>query len=114
MSDEHQPRRFAASPLPSSVGQVGTTTERELRAQRHIPRTVWFGLGMIELVAWSVAAPMLLGAALGVWLDKHYTESQSWTLTLLFVGLAIGYLNAWHLVTRENRKIRAERERDDG
>ncbi|HRP76889.1 MAG TPA: AtpZ/AtpI family protein [Rhodocyclaceae bacterium] len=113
MNDEHQPRKFDATPLPSLAGQIGTKAERKLRAQRHVTRTVWFGLGMMGLVGWSVAVPTLLGAALGVWLDKHYPASYSWTLTLLFVGLVIGCLNAWHWVSREDKEIRAEQEGDD-
>jgi ATP synthase protein I len=113
MNDEHQPRKFDARPLPSLAGQIGAKAERKLRVQRHVTRTVWFGLGMMGLVGRSVAVPTLLGAALGAWLDKHYSASHSWTLTLLFVGLVIGCLNAWHWVSREDKEIRAEQEIDD-
>ena len=27
---------------------------------------------MMGLIGWSVAVPTLLGAALGIWLDKHH------------------------------------------
>ena len=93
--------------------QVGTKAARKLKAQRHTTRTIWFGLGMMGLIGWSVAIPTLLGAVLGLWLDKHYPGPQSWTLTLLFIGLIIGCVNAWHWVTREDREIRAEQENQD-
>jgi ATP synthase protein I len=90
--------------------QVGDKAARKLRAQRHISRTIWYGLGMMGLVGWSVAVPTLLGAALGIWLDKRYPGSHSWTLTLLLIGLISGCLNAWHWVAKEDRKIREEQE----
>jgi len=93
--------------------QVGTKAARKLKAQRHITRTIWFGLGMMGLIGWSVALPTLLGAALGLWLDKHYPGTHSWTLTLLFIGLIIGCMNAWHWVTKEDQEIRAEQENHD-
>lgn len=90
--------------------QVGTKAARKLKAQRHITRTIWFGLGMMGLIGWSVAIPTLLGAGLGLWLDNHYPGRQSWTLTLLVIGLVIGCLNAWHWVTKEGEEIQAEQE----
>jgi ATP synthase protein I len=93
--------------------QVGAKETRKLRAQRKVTRTVWSGLGMMGLVGWSVSVPTLLGAALGVWLDNRYPATQSWMLTLLLTGLAIGCLNAWHWIAKENNEIRREHE-DDG
>jgi ATP synthase protein I len=93
--------------------QVGTKAARKLKAQRHITRTIWFGLGMMGLIGWSVTIPTLLGAALGLWLDRHYPRPHSWTLTLLFIGLIIGCVNAWHWVTKEDQEIRAEQENHD-
>ena len=42
-------------------------------AQRN-PTRVWFGLGMMGLIGWSVAIPTVLGAALGLWLDQRQLE----------------------------------------
>lgn len=93
--------------------QVSAKAARKLTAQRHMKRTIWFGLGMMGLIGWSVTVPTLIGAALGIWLDKHYPGPHSWTLALLFIGLFIGCVNAWHWVTKEDREIRAERENRD-
>ena len=90
--------------------QVGAKAARKLKAQRHVTQTVWSGLGMMGLVGWSVAVPTLLGAALGLWLDKHYPGSHSWTLMLLAIGLGLGCFNAWHWVAKEDREIRDEEE----
>lgn len=92
---------------------VGDKAARKLRAQRHVTRTVWFGLGMMGLIGWSVAIPTLLGGALGIWLDKHYPARHSWTLTLLVLGLGIGCVNAWKWVSREDKAMREEQEDDD-
>lgn len=93
--------------------KIGAKAERKLRAQRHVTQTVWFGLGMMGLIGWSVAIPTLLGAALGIWLDQRYPGDHSWTLALLVVGLAIGCLNAWHWVAKEDKAIREEQEDND-
>jgi len=85
--------------------QVGEKAARKLYAQQHVTQTVWSGLGMMGLVGWSVVVPTLLGAALGVWLDKNYPGSHSWTLMLLAAGLGLGCFNAWHWVAKEDREI---------
>ncbi|MGA7750568.1 MAG: AtpZ/AtpI family protein [Gallionella sp.] len=95
------------------IRQVGAKETRKLKAQRKVTRTVWSGLGMMGLVGWSVAVPTLLGAALGIWLDKRYPATHSWTLTLLIIGLVIGCMNAWHWVAKEDREIREEQEAKD-
>lgn len=91
--------------------QVGEKAARKLKAQRHATQTVWSGLGMMGLVGWSVAVPTLLGAALGIWLDKSYPGSHSWTLMLLAIGLALGCFNAWHWVDKEYREIHEQEEK---
>jgi ATP synthase protein I len=74
-------------PKPPLSQEVGAKAARKLRARRMSTRTVWFGLGMMGLIGWSVAIPTLLGAALGLWLDSRHPGSHSWTLALLVVGL---------------------------
>ncbi len=89
----------------SLARQVGAQEARKLKARRG-NADVWFGLGMMGLVGWSVVLPTLLGSALGQWLDKHHPGKHGWTLALLVAGLAIGCLNAWHWVAREERAMR--------
>ena len=92
-------------PMPALSQEVGVKATRKLRARRNSAQGVWFGLGMMGLVGWSVAIPTLLGAALGIWLDQHYPGKHAWTLALLVAGLSIGCLNAWHWVAKEGREI---------
>ena len=93
--------------------QVGAKAARKLKARRNPAAGVWFGLGMMGLVGWSVVVPTLLGAALGLWLDNHHPGQRSWTLALLMAGLAVGCLNAWHWVANEDTAMHDEAERDD-
>jgi ATP synthase protein I len=110
MSDEpNKPERSE----PTFSAQVGARAARKLKARRHPGQGVWFGLGMMGLIGWSVVVPTLLGAALGMWLDKHHAGKHSWTLALLIAGLTIGCMNAWHWVAKEDRAMREEPENDD-
>jgi len=108
MSEE--PDAKSAAGKTDFSDEVGTKAARKLKAQRHVTQTVWSGLGMMGMVGWSVAVPTVLGAALGLWLDKQYPGGRSWTLMLLAIGLGLGCLNAWHWVAKENREIREQEE----
>lgn len=108
-----KPRGRPVIPKPRLGQEIGAKAARKLRAQRHVTRTVWFGLGMMGLIGWSVAIPTVLGAALGLWLDRRYPGGHSWTLALLVAGLTVGCWNAWHWVSREDKAIRDEQEDGD-
>ena len=94
-------------------GEVGAKAARKLKARRNSTQVVWFGLGMMGLIGWSVVVPTLLGAALGIWLDNRHPGNHSWTLMLLVIGLIIGCLNAWHWVDKEDKEMRDEQENND-
>ncbi|MFT4582568.1 MAG: ATP synthase protein I [Gammaproteobacteria bacterium] len=93
--------------------QVGAKAARKLKARRN-PSHVWFGLGMMGLIGWSVVIPTLLGASLGHWLDARHAGPHSWTLALLVAGLVLGCVNAWHWVAKEDRAMRDEQGDSDG
>lgn len=90
--------------------QVGVKATRRLRAQRRKPRSVWTGFAFFGLIGWSVVVPTLIGAALGMWLDRHHPGGRSWTLALLVAGLVLGCFNAWRWVEKEQREIKREQE----
>ncbi len=97
---------------PNFASEIGRQAARKLKARKST-QGVWFGLGMMGLVGWSVVVPTLLGAALGIWLDNHHPGKHPWTLALLVVGLAIGCLNAWHWVAKEAQSMQDEPEEED-
>ncbi len=111
MADEEG--NIPVKPRTSLGEEVGAKAQRKLKARRNSAQGVWFGLGMMGLVGWSIVVPTLLGAALGIWLDRHHAGKHAWTLALLAAGLAIGCLNAWHWVAKESREIGAEQETPD-
>lgn len=82
--------------------EVARKAARRRKAARERDRGVWFSLGLFGLVGWSVAVPTLLGVALGVWIDAHWPSRISWTLTLLFVGIVVGCIHAWHWIKQES------------
>ena len=93
--------------------EVAAKAARKLKAQRDSTQGVWLGLGMMGLIGWSVVVPTLAGAALGIWLDNRHPGKHSWTLMLLIIGLAIGCLNAWHWVDKEDKEMRQGEEDHD-
>jgi len=93
--------------------EIGIKVTRKLKARSNSNTGVWFGLGMMGLIGWSVVVPTLLGATLGLWLDNRHQGNHSWTLMLLIIGLCIGCLNAWHWVAKEDREMHEEQEDDD-
>ncbi len=102
MTEKHKQNDREHSAL---ITQVRNKAARKLTAQRQAHQGVWFGLGMMGLIGWSVVVPTLLGAALGLWLDARYPGKHVWTLALLVGGLVIGCANAWHWVSKENKAI---------
>jgi ATP synthase protein I len=97
---------------PTLAAEIGAKASRKLKA-RQSNQGVWFGLGMMGLVGWSVTVPTLLGVALGIWLDKHHPGKHPWTLALLMAGLMIGCWNAWRWVDKEDHSIQDEPEKKD-
>ena len=92
------------------AGKIGAEAARKLRARRAGAGGVWFGLGMMGLIGWSVVVPTLLGAALGLWLDQRNPGGRSWTLALLVAGLVLGCFNAWHWVDKEDRAMHQDQD----
>jgi len=109
MSDE--PGKTSKTP-PTFAAEIGAKAARKIKARKST-QGVWLGLGMMGLVGWSVVVPTLLGVALGIWLDKHHPGKHAWTLALLMAGLALGCLNAWFWVAKEEKAMREEQEDND-
>ena len=85
------------SPEEELLEKIEGDANKKIKAQEE-GSEIMFGLGLFGIVGWSIAVPTLMGIFLGVFLDKKFTQSFSWTLTLLFAGVVIGSLNAWHWI----------------
>lgn len=88
--------------------RIGGKEARKVKARESKYKGLWFGLGTMGMIGWSVAVPTLIGVAIGLWLDIHYPGQISWTLTFLSIGLAIGCANAWYWVHKEQKKIEGD------
>jgi len=86
------------------IQKIDEQEKRKIQAGKE-NKSPWSGLAMFGMVGWSVVVPTLLGAALGIRLDKTFHQSFSWTLTFLIVGLFIGCLIAWHWVSKERNEV---------
>lgn len=92
--------------------QIAAKEKRKLKALGK-KNNVWFGLGVMGMVGWSVVVPALAGALSGVWLDKRYPQTFSWTLTLLIAGLITGSVIAWYWIEKEDKAMHSDKEEDD-
>lgn len=77
--------------------KIEKDSAKKIKSQEEGPE-IMFGLGLFGIVGWSISIPTVLGIALGVFLDKRYTQSFSWTITFLFAGVILGSFNAWHWI----------------
>lgn len=82
---------------------IDAEAKKKMKAKKD-GKEILFGLGLFGIVGWSITVPTLLAIALGVFLDNRYQKGFSWTLTLLFVGVLIGCLNAWHWVKEKSKE----------
>lgn len=82
---------------------VAEKESRKLRARERRGKTILFGMGMFGLVGWSLAVPVLLFLAFGIWLDGKFQSGVSWTVMMLVLGVGLGAMNAWYWVERERR-----------
>jgi ATP synthase protein I len=90
---------------------VARQEARKLRARRERRRrSLWFGLGAIGVVGWSIALPTVLGVLIGHWIDERYPGPVSWSLTLLGLGALTGGLSAWRWLKRQREPPGPEEE----
>jgi predicted F0F1-ATPase subunit len=69
---------------------------------------IGFDAHLIGIAAKSIAIPMLLAAAFGLWLDKLLGQDYDWTVACLAVGFVVGSLAARNRVVRELSLTREE------
>lgn len=115
INHDHKPEGIAdLSPSARELKkQIVRKAQRKLSSRKYPAAGVWFGLGMMGLIGWSIVVPTLLGAGIGIWADKHYPGAHSWTLALLMGGLTLGCINAWRWIDSETSDLCDEPEPED-
>ena len=104
----------SSSTGPGALGKrVGSRERRKVRVRRTRDRTIWHGVGAAGLIGWSIAVPTVIGALLGLWIDRNWPGDLSWTLALLLAGVTLGCLNAWYWVNMESRMIEKDEAEED-
>jgi len=83
------------------VERIASRQARMIRTRTRSNRSFWRPMALIGVIGWTVAIPMLIGIAAGTWIDHRWPSPFSWTLMLLFAGLALGCLLAWTRIKRE-------------
>jgi ATP synthase protein I len=89
---------------PSARRFMARVAEREARLIRRAkqqPHNFWHAVSLVGLIGWTVVVPMLAGIAVGSWIDRKWPSRLSWTIMLLFAGLAAGCINAWNRIREE-------------
>jgi ATP synthase protein I len=75
--------------------EVDRQADRMHRAERDAP-TILAQTAYIGTLGLLLVLPLVGGAWLGSWIDKHFSGySMRWTLSLMLVGLAIGASNVY-------------------
>ena len=62
----------------------------------------WRQAALLGVGGWLLVVPVVAGAYLGRWLDRSRDGGQSWTLTLIVLGLAVGAFNFWTYYRRRS------------
>ncbi|MGF1500559.1 MAG: AtpZ/AtpI family protein [Paracoccaceae bacterium] len=84
-----------------AAGEIAEDASRQDRARRAQAPSPLRGFAVFGMVGWSIALPTVIGTLIGLWLDRSYPQSVSWTLTLLIGGAILGAVLAWRWVHRE-------------
>ena len=79
--------------------QVARKQQRKIEGRKRA-RSIWFWLGAMGVIGWSVAMPTVLMTLLGAWADARWPGPMSFTLMGLAAGLAMGLLVAWGWVKK--------------
>lgn len=69
--------------------------ERRARWEHEGERSLWENLSMVGALGWLIVVPMLLGIALGRWLDTMLGTGIFWTGAGIGLGAGLGFFMAW-------------------
>lgn len=72
-----------------------TDTSKKKRIARAAP---WYYLGLIGEIGFAIAVPIVGGALVGVLIDRTWSTTPKATLSLLFVGVVVSFINLFKTV----------------
>lgn len=81
--------------------EIGRRAKRMKAAREHPGPSPLRGIGTFGMIGWSVAVPAVVGAFLGLWLDRVAPQAFSWTIALIVAGVLLGGVLAWRWVQKE-------------
>jgi len=67
------------------------------------PFRFWRLVGTMAGLGWSLVLPIVAGALLGQYLDKITGREFTWTVGLLFGGVAMSLYNLYHILYKETQ-----------
>jgi ATP synthase protein I len=106
--NEQSPQNNSDDKLPHTEEDFHATVkkkaERKLKTKREGIPKLWYGFGMSGIVGLLVMIPTLIGLYLGIWLDKNFPASYSYTLMGLFFGLLLGCFNAGYWIQKQRQE----------
>jgi ATP synthase protein I len=73
-------------------------------------RQLFKSLGFLSSVGISLVASILIGLAMGVYLDRWLDTRPLFTLIMLVIGVISGFRNVFILTTRELKRQQLEEE----
>lgn len=97
-----------SQPDNSSVQEIARKAQRLHHSRTNPTLSPLRGLGAFGVIGWSVAVPTVVGALLGIWLDKAYPQSFSWPVALILGGIVLGVMVAWEWIARQQREEERE------
>jgi len=97
---DSEPKPKLPASTENMMAQVDLRAARMIRRKRGY-RNYWRPVAMVGLVGWTVVVPMLIGIAVGTWIDRTWPSRFSWTLMLLVGGLGFGCMSAWTRIKEE-------------
>ncbi len=58
-------------------------------------------LGQIGVLGWAIVTPVLIGVAIGRWLDRTFDAGIFFTAPLIMLGAVAGLWTAWRWMHRQ-------------
>jgi len=95
-------------PLPESAG-AGTLTPAGSR-NTMAGQTVWQGLATAGSLGFTLVGCTFLGLFAGYYLDRWLKTSPWFTILLLLIGIAAGFLNIFVSASRSRPSRRSEKD----